>query len=149
MGLIGPLQPLEGLVLFTQARVDERYFPRPEPLLRELHQPVNSFLGFGLLARTGVGIAEMTEPDHGLELLKLHEGFFVHAFFAVDPPKMRSNGPWIYLLCLLKLGDSFVIVRLVSFVSEVISLLLTPAQDPRLVQQSPLVRFFLIKLFPL
>jgi hypothetical protein len=38
---------------------------------------------------------------------------------------------------------------LVGFVCEVIAFLFTPTQDPCLVQQSPLLSFFPVELFPL
>lgn len=33
VGFLGPLQPLEGLILFAQARVDQGHPISPEPLL--------------------------------------------------------------------------------------------------------------------
>ena len=56
---------------FCRPAPHEGQFPSPEPLLRELQQLLNSFVSFRLVARTGVGIAEVTEPVHGRCLPKL------------------------------------------------------------------------------
>ena len=41
------------------------------------------------------------------------------------------------------------LIKLWLFMGEVVTLFLAPTQDPRLIQQSPFLRFFLVDLFPL
>ena len=90
---VGFLQPFEGLIFFTQPRVNECDSIRLDRLdIRSLLQLSNALPSFSHTARSGIGISQVSQCSGIAGVLfqalsELGNGFFIHPFLPVDPPE--------------------------------------------------------------